>query len=342
MGLPVSKRQIQPLLTGILCLPLLIIFLGWYYHAGASDAPLIRSEFLMGSVTTITAFGPEMFTEKGMDEAFAALHAVDGLASFQRPDSELSRLNKERRLTPTASFAALLQAASEAVPVSQGGFDPTFAVLHQAYGFYSGKGRQPGESEIAECLTRIGWQRSVAESSGTILLASGTLVDLSGIAGGLAVEAAANALRQASCFAFLIDNGGDLWVEGKKPDGNPWRVGVKDPRRENGIMAVVETFQPAAISTSGDYERFVTVSGRKIGHLFDPRNGRPAEFYRSVTVIASQPIQAEVRTKTLFCLPPDKARAYADQYGIPALFLSASGSVWMSESGKSWFREVVP
>lgn len=314
----------------------------WFLLPGKATSPLKQSEFLMDSTTTITAYGPDSVTSNGVSRAFGVLHAVDALASFHRPDSELSRLNRERRLLPTASMAALLRAASEAAFLSQGNFDATFAGLHQAYGFYSGKGRLPPPGEISECLAHVGWSRQVTETSGEITLATGTLIDLSGIAGGWAVEAAAEALRQAFCMTFFIDDGGDLWMEGSKPDDTPWRVAVKDPRRENGILATIETSQPTAISTSGDYERFVIVEGRKIGHIFDPHSGVPAEYYHSVTIIASTPVAAEILSKTLFCLPPEKAREYADQRRIPALFLPASGTTWMTEAGQSWFHNVVP
>ena len=243
----------------------------------------------MDTVVSVSAYGPADVASEAIGRAFEAMRRIDALASFHRADSALHRFNAQRSLVPSPELAAIFRQASASAALSGGVFDPTFAVLHRIYGFYDQKGRLPSDDEIARTLPLIGWSRMVVEREGAFTLASGALVDLGGIAGGFAVEAAAQAMRTASCTAFFIDDGGDLWMEGRKPNGRPWRVAVLDPRT-NGTLAVIESEQPVAISTSGDYERFVEVDGRRYGHIMDPRTGRPPTYHRSVTVIASTPI----------------------------------------------------
>lgn len=312
-----------------------------------SAGPAVETRIMMDTLVTLKVW-PGARHPDPLGAAFQAMEQVDRLASFHRPDSELTLLNLRGRHQPSVWFADLLRRADEAVRRTEGYFDPTFSVLQRAYGFYDQKGRLPSADELRECLTRVGWARLVtlapdptATGGLTITLASGAQIDLGGIAGGFAIERAAAVLREAGCPAFFIDDGGDLWMEGVKPDGQPWRVAVRDPR-DGGALAYVESVQPVAISTSGDYERFLMVDGRRINHIFDPRTGEPAAWYRSVTVVASSPLLADIWSTALFAMPPVEARLAADRENLPALFLPATGPVWLSAAGPAWFERVRP
>ncbi|MBF0500453.1 MAG: FAD:protein FMN transferase [Candidatus Riflebacteria bacterium] len=304
------------------------------------EQPFRYSGFLMDSIANITAYGPRPVASAAVDAALAAMRRLDDAASFHRPDSALARLNRDRKIVPDAILAPILRASSEAAVISEGYCDPTFAVLHRSYGFYDGHGRLPPDSEIAADLALIGWSRMTSEFEQTFHLASGALIDLGGIGGGFALQMAADAMRAASCTTFFIDDGGDLWMEGSKPDKTPWRIAVRDPRSDERSLAMIETYEPLAVSTSGDYERFVEVDGRRYGHIMDPHTGRSAAWYRSVTVLASDPVTAEIQGLTLFAMPPAEGRNFADKYRIPALFLPASGPVWLTAAGENRFSEI--
>lgn len=321
---------------------LILGLLLWVFRPPQSaPEPLKRAELLMDTLVSAAVYAPPDQASAGMHAAFEQMRLLDEMASFHKPTSQLAQLNCDHRLVPTASFALLLEAASQAAHLSSGVFDPSFAVLHRAYGFYDKKGRVPDASEVASLLPSIGWGNQVASINGEIQLASGALLDLGGIAGGFAITAAIAAFHSASCSSFFIDDGGDLWMEGPKPNGEPWRIGVRDPRTD-GFLARIETRIPTAISTSGDYERFVEVDGKRYGHIMVPATGRPADFYRSVTVVASTPVQADILSTTLFAMHPEHAREFCVRTGLPALFLPASGTTWMSPAGQSWFQDVAP
>ncbi len=309
--------------------------------------PAVETRIMMDTLVTLKVW-PGSRLPNPLGAAFQAMEQVDRLASFHRPDSELSLLNLRGRHQPGPWFAELLRQADEAVRRTGGYFDPTFSVLQRAYGFYDQRGRIPSAAELQDCLSRVGWARLVslapdpARAGGLLVsLASGTQIDLGGIAGGFAIERAADVLREAGCPAFFIDDGGDLWMEGTKPDGQPWRVAVRDPR-DGGTLAYIESVQPVAISTSGDYERFLMVGTRRINHIFDPRTGEPADHFRSVTVVASSPLLADIWSTALFAMSPAEARAVADRENLPTLFLPATGPVWMSAAGPAWFDRVRP
>ncbi|MEW6713040.1 MAG: FAD:protein FMN transferase, partial [Candidatus Riflebacteria bacterium] len=234
----------------------------------------------------------------------------------------------------------LLKLARNAFEQTRGFFDPTFAVFQKAYGFYDPNriGRQPDEAEIGQLLENIGLTKRVdfAENGG-VSMASGTMLDFGGIAGGYAVKLAAEAMRQSGCQAFLIDDAGDIWFEGSKPDGSAWKISIRDPR-DNSALAFIESRFPVAISTSGSYERFVEVDGKKLGHIMNPFNGRPVDYYQSVTVIASNPVDADVFSTAAFAMPENEALAWTEKMAVPALFLTSDNRLLINKVGSSWFK----
>lgn len=311
-----------------------------HLREGSSQKPFAESRMLMDTLISIKAW-PEN-SNAAVAMAFAEFAAVEKLASFHIADSELSLLNLTGRLPVTASLSELLQISQDFRQKTRGFFDPSFALLQKAYGFYAGQGRLPGSEELQRLLANgCGLEKVLSRNDKDWLLASGSLVDLGGIAGGFAIEKARKILLAAGCSAFLIDDAGDIWFEGQKPDGKPWRIMVRDPR-DNGALAYVESFQPLAISTSGDYERYITVDGRKYGHIMNPFTGRPVDYYSSVTVVASDAIAADALSTAVFVMPPEVAFAWVDKQNLAVLFLTASATIHVSQAGQNVFSLVKP
>lgn len=312
------------------------IFLHWRQRMAA---PVFEeSRMLMDTIISIRAW-PET-SRAAVDKAFSEFAAVEKFASFHLADSDLARLNNTGSLEVSASLSELLDYGNAYFEKTQRYFDPSFAVLQKAWGFYSGEGRIPEDAELDALLaSNCGLTKVLHHEGDHWLLASGSLLDLGGIAGGYAIERAKSVLRQSGCSAFLIDDAGDIWFEGRKPDGSPWRIAVRDPR-DNGALAYIESISPLAVSTSGDYERFITVAGKKFGHIMNPFSGRPVDYYSSVTVIASDAIAADALSTALFAMPPEKAFAWAEERNTPVLFLTASGVVHISSAGRDAFSQV--
>ncbi len=305
-----------------------------------AEQPLVESRILMDTIITIRAYPAT--AKKQVEDAFAVFSQVEREASFHLDNSELTRLNKLGSLPAESPLAPLLHAADEYFKISEGYFDPSFACLQRAYGFYSGIGRLPDQEEITALLRdNCGFDKVFARNLEGFTLASGSLLDLGGIAGGFAIEKAARVMRESGCSAFLIDDAGDIWFEGKKPDNSAWRIAVRDPR-DNTSLALIESRTPLAISTSGDYERFVSVDGVRYGHIMNPRSGRPVDYYSSVTVIASEPLAADALSTAVFAMPPEQAFKWVEKNNLAVLFLTASGSIHLSCAGQKFFSQVKP
>lgn len=325
------------LVAAFSCLLILgIIFLG---QSRQNTQPYSESQMLMDTLITIRAYSAT--AKSAAKNGFSVFVAVENMASFHKPESELAQLNRLGKIDATASFSQLIGYANSYHALSDGYFDPTFAALQKAYGFYDQKPRLPATSELQEILANhCGLSRQLRQdASATVTIASGAIVDFGGLAGGFAIELAASVMRNSGCSAFLIDDAGDIWFEGQKPDNKPWRVAVRDPRN-NGILAFIESANPLAISTSGDYERYITVDGKRYGHIMNPHSGRPVDYYSSVTVVASSAVAADALSTAIFAMPPEKAFPWCDAQGLSVLFLTSSGSVYLSEAGRGVFSEV--
>ncbi|PKL47694.1 MAG: hypothetical protein CVV42_12420 [Candidatus Riflebacteria bacterium HGW-Riflebacteria-2] len=301
------------------------------------EAPLFESRLMMDTIISIRAY--PVISKKQLDAAFAEFAKVESKASFHLENSELSALNRNGSLGAASSLTPLLQIAADYFARTDGYFDPSFASLQKAYGFYSGEGRLPGEDEIAGLLRdRCGLGQVLLQNEEGFKLASGSLIDLGGIAGGYAIEKAARVLRESGCSGFLIDDAGDIWFEGSKPDSSNWRIAVRDPR-DNGTLALVESRAPLAISTSGDYERFITVDGKRYGHIMNPHSGRPVDYYSSVTIIASEPVTADALSTAVFAMPPEIAFKWVEERNLAVLFLTSTGTIHLSRAGRQYFRQ---
>lgn len=298
-----------------------------------------RTRMMMDTLITITVYGTPEDSNKALDEAFAVFENVEQMASFYLESSELSELNQTQELEASDSFATLLRECLRIYNDTEGYFDVSFAVIHQAYGFYGDQKSLPDDKQLNKLLALCGLTDVLSYTNNYFTLKEGSLLDLGGIAGGYAVDLAAEILRQKDIKGFLIDDAGDIWFEGAKPDNSPWRIAVRDPRDE-GQLAIIESLTPIAIATSGDYERFIEIDGKTYGHIMNPIKGRPVDYYSSVTIIASNTLDADAYSTAAFAMPPEKAYEWVETMKLPALFLTSCGQIHKSSHASNWFKQV--
>jgi thiamine biosynthesis lipoprotein len=169
----------------------------------------------------------------------------------------------------------------------------------------------------------------------------GVEIDLGGIGKGFAVELAAGVLRKHG-LAGLVDAGGNQHVVGHPPGRSAWSVGIQDPRNPGRVLGVLD-LPSGSLSTSGAYASFLTIDGRRYGHILDPRTLRPSEAASSVTVVGRDGTLVDALSTAAFVLGPDRALGFIESFpgaaGIVA-WPRADGSlgVTMSSSLRSAFH----
>ncbi len=240
----------------------------------------------------------------------AAFDSVEVTLSAWRDDSELGRFNAApvgSTVTVSRMFSTCLRVAEDLHGVSDGAFDPSVGPLVEAWGFRGGEPRRPSAAELAAARTLLGGYEHDPFKRTLVKTRAGTELDLGGVAKGYAVDWAVHDLVEFGISSALIDLGGTLFALGLPEDRDAWRVGIRDPLDPDELFAAVGLVNRAA-ATSGGYERFVDVDGRRHGHILDPTTGEPAEGLLSATVIARDAILADALSTTLFVLGPERAR----------------------------------
>lgn len=270
------------------------------------------------------------------DPRFAEVAAARAIAEVKRIEAKYSRYLAESvvsRINRAAGAAAvpidaethgLLTFAGACHAQSEGAFDATSGVLRRARRF-DGE-RVPGDAELAPLLNLIGWARVQLGSDTVRLPLAGMELDFGGFGKEYAVDRAALALREMGAASALVNLAGDLAALGTQPDGSPWRVGIRHPRREGMLLATLPV-SSGSIATSGDYERFIEVDGVRHCHILDPRTGRSVRSFQSVTVHAGSCLVAGSASTIAMLKGEREGLEWLEMLGLSHLCVRADGEI---------------
>jgi len=287
--------------------------------AGARVGPIEACRLVMGSelrVVALAAGADREATERAVQQALDAAERLDLVLSDWKEESELSRVNREAVHGPVAVGPELLDFLQQSAALSAataGAFDPTIGALVKKWGFRGGPPREPSAAELASACAACG-MAGVALDTDTHTVAftrPGVVLDPGAIGKGMAVDAVVDALRAAGVGNAFVDFRSSQRALGAGPDGRGWPVAVRDPFDAD---ATVECFllRDAACSTSGGYEKFVEIGGRRFGHILDPATGRPATVSVSSTVIAATAARSDALATALYVLGPERGPVVID------------------------------
>lgn len=277
--------------------------------------------------------------------ALAELDRLEALWSTFRPHSDVSRLNAGAGLAPvkvSPETFEVLRRALDGSARTAGLFDVTFAPLGALFHFDTPPGshepvkldRVPTAAEVREKLALVGWRglRLDARAHTAALERRGMAVHLGGIGKGAAVDRAVALLRARGLRNFVVQAGGDLYCAGHNGK-RAWRIGIAHPRVRGALVGRVDVTD-AAFSTSGDYERYAILDGKRYHHILDPRTGLPATASQSATVLAKTATECEILTKTAFIAGGAQGLALVERAGALAVIVDADGRVLQSRALK--------
>ena len=292
----------------------------------------------MGTIVSITAYTDS--TSEGQDAvqlAESEIRRLEKLWSATDPESEISALNSsEVAITVSDETAELLTFARDMAKKTGGAFDPTVYPLVDAWGFLTHRYRIPSDEEIAGILERVGAYK-ILVTGNSVMLWGGAQLDLGGIAKGASGDAASEVLQKSGIKSAIINLGGNVHLVGARPDGQPWRIGIRDPYGK-GILGIVAV-RDCAVVTSGMYERnFTDNNGHVYHHIMDPATGHPAESgLISVTILAHEGMLADALSTGLFVMGEEKAVAFWREHGgtqvggFETILVTAGDTVLVSE-----------
>ena len=251
----------------------LLILAGLFSWAIAPVPEVSRNGFAMNTLIRMTAYTKD---DSIIDEAFSLLDELDSQLSMYNPSSDLSRVNSQAGLGKVSVPPSVIEAVRDSrrlYEITGGIFNPLIGAVTRLWKINRADNTVPSSESLdaAIALTDIG---GLDISDEYIFLKNrGSIIDLGGIAKGYASRKIADLFRDKGVTSGLIDLGGNIYVVGAKPDGDNWRIGVRDPLKPTGSPAMALSVNDCSVVTSGGYERFKVVDGKRYSHFFDPKTG---------------------------------------------------------------------
>jgi thiamine biosynthesis lipoprotein len=253
--------------------------------------------------------------------AIADVLRLEAKYSRYRDDSVTAAINRVAAaggaVDVDAETATLLDYAATCFEQSDGLFDLTAGILREAW--RAERRELPGTDALQRLLARVGWSKVRWHRPRLAFGVSGMEIDFGGVVKEYAADRAATLCAQAGFRHGLVDLGGDIKIVGPHPDGTPWVVGIQHPRNPEAVMATLDLFH-GAIATSGDYERFVEIDGRRYSHILSPRTGMPVNGLAGVSVAAPECVVAGSAT-TIAMLMEDRGPEWLDEVGLPHVWM---------------------
>lgn len=311
-------RRFAALLCALLLLP------GCAAPHSQAQPSAERTFFAMDTVMTLRLYG-------GGDEALLKraeerVRELEGLLSVTGRGSEIRALNRDGAAELSSETAELLRGALALCARTEGALDVSTYPVLRTWGFTTGEYAVPDQETIDKLLPLVDYTR-VALDGNAASLPVGMEIDLGSVAKGYTGAALAALLREGGVTSALLDLGGNIQAVGARPDGSPWRVGIRNPAGE-GNLGVVEVDNQAVI-TSGGYERYFEEGGVRYWHILDPKTGAPARSgLASVTVVGGDGLMCDGLSTALFVMGREKAVEHWRRHrDFEAVLVSEDGSV---------------
>lgn len=311
-------------------LPFLLLF---YSHASTAEWAKKRAS-IMGTEVAVEVWHEDSAkAATALGSVIQEMQRVDHLMSTHKETSELTLVNQRAAVEPVPVSAELYNLIDKSLKCSvktQGAFDVTYASVGYLYDYRHAS--RPQQSEIQSALQAVDYRlvRLDADKQTITFKREGMRIDLGGIAKGYAVDQSIKILERQGIRHARVTAGGDTRVLGSRL-GRPWTVGVRHPRSNKQMVAVIPLMDEA-ISTSGDYERYFDESGIRYHHIINPETGDSAREVRSVSIIGPKAVMTDALSTSVFVLGVESGLELINSMDdYEAIIVDKSGSMRYSK-----------
>ncbi|WP_026704860.1 FAD:protein FMN transferase [Flavobacterium soli] len=250
-----------------------------------------RAVTLMGSRFDITIVAKDETTASAyIDSSIIEITRIENLISDWIPESQVSKINKNAGIQPVKVDKELLDLTQRALHFSEltnGAFDISFAAAERIWKFDGSMKQVPSADEVRESVKKIGYKNIIVnyQDSTIFLKFPGMKIGFGATGKGYAADKTKELMISKGVQAGIINASGDLNTWGKQPDESDWIIGITNPMENEDLFALFE-LSGTAVVTSGNYEKYIMLNGKRYSHIIDPRTGYPSAGVSSVTVFA--------------------------------------------------------
>lgn len=271
-------------------------------------------------------------------ELYDIYHEYSGLSNLKTVnDNAGTAVRVDQRII------SMLKLATEIAEVTGGKTDVTLGSLLNLWHIERnaglndpGNARLPDETLLTEALNHTGTELlAIDEAAGTVRLTDpDARLDVGALAKGYAVQQVCGKMPSG----YMVSVGGNVYATGPKPDGSPWTVGIQDPDGNASEYLHIVTVSSGAVVTSGDYQRYYEVDGKRYHHIIDPETCYPADRWRAVTVICPDSGLADALSTSLFLNDRETGQRLLDRYGAVAAWVKPDGNVLFSSGYEEYIK----
>jgi len=246
---------------------------------------------LMGNHFELSVVGSEeAWAMEKIDAGVREIQRIERLLTTYNEDSETSLINRNAGLAPVPVSKETFDLIERSIRISritQGAFDITYgSVDRRLWNFDTTMQRLPDKETARQMVRLINYRNIILDPVNTTILLKekGMRIGFGGIGKGYAAERAKNVMQQEGVISGVVNASGDLTAWGYQPDGEPWTIGIVNPNAASQVFSMLNVTD-MALATSGNYEKYITIDGKKYSHTINPRTGLPVTGIKSVTIL---------------------------------------------------------
>lgn len=297
---------------------LLIVLTTGAYTAFRPEESHKKVLLLMGSRFEITAVSAdEQLAWDAINAAIQEISRIEKLISSWDADSQTSEINRNAGVQPVKvdkELFALIKRSKKISDLTDGAFDISYASADRIWKFDGSVTDLPSDEAIKKSVKKISYQNIILdpEASAVFLKEQGMKIGFGAIGKGYAANRGKQIMQEMGITSGIVNAGGDLMAWGSEVDGSPRKIGVANPKNKQQILAWFNATNMSVV-TSGNYEKFITVDGKRYSHIIDPRTGWPVQGLKSVTIISPDAELSDALATSVFVLGKEKGLSLINQ-----------------------------
>lgn len=300
----------------------------------------IRDSILMGSKFKITLVDKDSISvEKNINKAIDEIIRIENLISDWIPTSQVSEINQNAGIRPMQVDREVFEITKRAIyfsEITNGAFDISFAAMDKIWKFDGTMEEIPSQEIIQKAIRNIGYQNIILdEKNSTIFLKNkGMKIGFGSTGKGYAADKAKEFLQNIGINAGIIDASGDITTWGNQPNKKLWKIGITNPFHRQKTADIL-SMQNGAVTTSGDYEKFILIDDVRYSHIINPKTGMPSTGLTSVTVIGPNAEMCNGFSTSLMVLGLEKGLELINkEQNYAALLITDEGKIIHSKRYK--------
>jgi thiamine biosynthesis lipoprotein len=297
----------------------------------------------MNTVMIHKVFGEH--AEEALRSAEGETKRLEGLLSRFIPNSEISRINRFAGMGYETLSPDTYEVLSQAIEFSKcckGCFDVTIGPIVTLWQAAKVNCKPPNKSQIRQILPNVDYTELTLNSikRTASLKKIGQSIDLGGIGKGYAADKILDVFKKYGITSAFTNLGGNVAVIGAKPEGTPWRVGIRHPRKENELIGVVSVVNKAVVTSGDDQRYFFDTSGKRYHHILNPTTGYPSESgLISVTIISESSMTADALSTIVFIAGRKRGMAFLKSFPeIEAILIDINLQIHITKGLQDYFE----